>query len=259
MELDGFYINRGIERLFQLGLSGNFNNWYIQKVFSLDDIENYQFYSSFPNNCYTENIDPHIICGTSHCLYYNKTWIEMLGALKNNINFGGDKMADVILDYKLGDKGIGRYGNQYIIHGGNNRLCIGKFMNLKNIQVDVQQFEFDHESFRIYNKIKAFGFNVEYKKFNDYVLWTLKTNYFEFNIYGSGLVEKFIEYYLSLSLFKKDYFKILWSNYRKYEHKPFCHIRSVDNFEGLKLQILAFKHQLPLLSECGFGNYFNQI
>ena len=89
----------------------------------------------------------------------------MLGGLKNNIYFGGEKMASVIHDYSLGGKDIGKYNNKYLIQGGNNRLSIGKF-----IQIDILEYEFDQKSFRIYNKIRELCLEIEYFKNEEYTL-----------------------------------------------------------------------------------------
>ncbi|MGE0079590.1 MAG: hypothetical protein AB7S48_17145 [Bacteroidales bacterium] len=241
-------LNEGIMRLKQLGITGDLKEWYIKKVLSENDIEHFKFYSRVPKYSHPENINPQIICGTSHVSYNrDTTWIEMLGGLKNKIYFGGEKMASIINDYSLGGKDIGKYGDKYLIHGGNNRLCIAKFMELESVKVDLHEYEFDYESFRIFNKIKELGLSVEYNKIEECVIWELSTNNLSIRIYGSWLVDKFIEYYVSLSLMPYDYFKTLWYNYCKFEHESYYNIKLESQFEDLKMQLLAYKHHLLLI------------
>jgi len=237
-------LNEGINRLRKLGITGELKGWYFDKVLSEADIENFDFYRC-TDDYFSIKINPMIITGTTHVRYnYNNTWIEMLGGLKHNIYYGGDRMAAIVHDHSLGGKDIRKYGDQYLIEDGNNRLSIGKFMELDHIQVDMAEYRFDHALFNTYSKLKALGLPCKFKRVKDFIIWniTIVDQVYTFN--SSEFIEKFIEYYKSVSLTKND-MKYLWNGHHIDKNEQYPDIRTNDDFQKLRRHILAFKHHLP--------------
>lgn len=248
-------LSEGISRLKEITKTEKLKGWHFEKVFSESEIENFSFYSRSPKSYLTNEINPTVILGTTHVSYNNMTWIEMLGSLQRYWTQEPEKTIYNIHDETIIEKkSVAKYGDIYLISaGGNHRICLAKFLGLEKIKVEISEYEFDHESFRIYSQFQTLGFKTKYYISQDGTQWEVITNYLRLQIFGSSLAEKFIGYYQNQSMKPIDYLKNLLHNYRKFEHEPYHNIKSESQFEDIKMQIIATKHDLPLVTKYGYG------
>jgi len=240
--MDNDILNNGIKRLRHFGIV-EFKNWYFEPVLSMMDIEYLKCFDFYQIN--TLDISPEVIVGTGHSDYNHRTWIEMLGSLKRFLDIDLDETIYNIRHQSYKIKSVSKYGNDYFIEQANHRLCLSKFLGLDQVNVSVTEHILNEERYRICNKLKKHGFDARYLQGED-PYWDFSIGDMMLEIYGSQLTESFIDYYESLSLQPKDYRKYRRSNnlptnpYQK--HK----IISARDFENVRMQLLAFKHNLPI-------------
>ena len=110
----------------------------------------------------TERICPKKICGIQYAYHYNcpaykpkdwrLLWIEFFRSLKR-LDWVIDNFNDLdsVINHihtNKEQKWVMRYGDHYFTRGGQHRLCLAKFLDVEQVEVDVVHFELNKEAFR---------------------------------------------------------------------------------------------------------------
>lgn len=118
--------------------------WQQEKLKSLLDID--YFYRIKPGLLIRKRVVLSQITGTLHDRYAGASWLEMLGNLKKAV----PEVRARYLSYYDADKdhsglALQQHGPDYLIMGGNNRLCTWRFAGKESILVRVQEYVVDME------------------------------------------------------------------------------------------------------------------
>jgi hypothetical protein len=241
---------QGFSRLKEINPNFEMKDWYMEKVKTLDEIDNYNFYKD-TYRIYDAIISPLQIIGTDHASYNSGTWIEMLGNLKRNHNL---KSYYSIYEFIFNEeyeskenKSVIKFGDQYIIGLGNHRLCFSKFLDLDQIPVTVTEYAFDYDSFNIYTRLKDFGiyhsrFMVDGTEYG----WEMNVNGKKVIIRDSSLADRFINYFENVRPDQTLKTRLKLKLYRSYPSLfPFVdtvnRIHQVGDFEKFRNEIILHK------------------
>lgn len=104
------------------------------------------------------------ITGTFHSRYAGDntseryTWLQMQANLKK----ASPQYRERYIGYYDPDKehdgmGLYQYGQDYLISGGNNRICTWKFAGKESIMVTVQEYVFDHALYAAWHQLQEWG------------------------------------------------------------------------------------------------------
>ncbi|RKE80777.1 hypothetical protein [Chryseobacterium sp. AG363] len=134
-------------------------NWHDDVVAHFSPIKNFHFFRSA--GTFTEKIDPRKICGIDYSYGYNcimhkpKDWryywlqfftdLRRLDRVIDNFPTK-EKVIDHIHKAKEA-KTVVQYGDRYFTIGGQHRLCLAKFLEVTEIEVDVIKYVFDRVHF----------------------------------------------------------------------------------------------------------------
>jgi hypothetical protein len=85
------------------------------------------------------------------------TWLEMQRNLKK-ARWEYPELRELYLNYYDPNKehkqlGLRQYGSDYLINGGNNRLCTWKFAEKESILVEVEEYVFDAELYAAWKEL----------------------------------------------------------------------------------------------------------
>lgn len=134
-----FYLNRGKHRYEILTGKTLYKDWMNESLATWDDRILKLSYNHFPQ----KEIELKTIVGSIHTDYNGlNSWVEFLGALKK-VN-SSEGLAYYSHFFKLNkettDALVAGHDGKYWIVGGNNRICIAKFMELNSIIVPVNEY-----------------------------------------------------------------------------------------------------------------------
>jgi|GEM_PF-2342394 len=248
-----------IERLKELGCYKEpFPHWYFSVVEEpIKNVENYMFYID-KMSATAMNIPVEKIVGTTHPSYYGHTWLEMLMYLKRYRGLEKSKERTLqfaegvikeCLPYYL------KYGDKYFIGSGNHRTCLAKFYDIKTIKAEVCEFRKDERLLELCQKMKGYGFELEFKDLNRGNGKICKEDsgidratQYEFKVNGkliwlsdSKKLEAFINYYDSLSLRFCDRVKMVFKMCASKDEKLFYTMN--DNHERQLLRDDLIRHK----------------
>jgi hypothetical protein len=134
-----FCLTRGKHR-YEI-LTGNrlYKEWMNEPLIAWDDKIFKLSYHHFPK----KEIELKTIVGSSHTDYNGlNSWLEFLGALKKvhsqeGLTFYSHFFKD---NKETTDVLVAGHNGKYWIVGGNNRICIAKFMSIESIIVSVNEY-----------------------------------------------------------------------------------------------------------------------
>lgn len=160
-----FEIEPTLSRLNRINPHFDFPSWCFEPVISEEEIPNYDFWHSLPS---VEHKDHTInllkVKGTGHPSYPSKNWIILLGRLKRCkpcYTYESSLKFFKSGNYSDSDFGFAKYGDIYIINGGNNRTCLAKFIGIETFIAKVTEYFFDTELYELFNWFRNIDTNVE--------------------------------------------------------------------------------------------------
>jgi hypothetical protein len=232
--MSDFCFKRGHERLTELEVNPKSISWKNDTLLNPKLIPNLNYWEEIE---YSENVNIELdkVKGTTHCKYYEKSWIEMLGSLDGVVSFSQGSVLNWIK--KSIDISLDKYGDEYYITGGNHRICIAKFLSRKQLQVSkVSHFYFNQVRFDIDRKIEERGISKIYSNESSLII-DLKGIQVEMN-YISGV--EFIGFFDEIEVSKWK--KFVSKYFPNKEYTPISRHRfdSIDMSE-LKKSIESFK------------------
>jgi hypothetical protein len=245
-------MNCQFKRAFEINPDLVINEWCFRKVIPHHEVEHLEFYRY--SNHSTQLISPSRIIGTDHASYYKGNWIDMLNGLKRNSGLTSKQaITQFVEDESFTEKKwVMKYGNTFIITQGNHRLCFSKFLELSHVRVKVDEYVLDVANYSIYERLNKLGIFVEYEKqFKRDWTWKLCINGKSLMFYNRILLEKFIDYFLTLSLTTLS-FRLL-CELKIYEKNPkflgsiipsLSFITNEHEFKKLRYEIMLYKLKL---------------
>ncbi|ASE62110.1 hypothetical protein CEQ15_11705 [Chryseobacterium indologenes] len=152
-------------------------NWHDEIVVHFSHITNFDFFRSA--GTFREKIDPSKICGIDYSYGYNcvmykpKDWryywlpfftdLRRLDRVIENFHTK-EKVIDHI-HFAKEAKTVVQYGDHYFTIGGQHRLCLAKFLEVPEVEVDVIKYVLDRDHFiremrfrKAIPKLKELGF-----------------------------------------------------------------------------------------------------
>ncbi|WP_312508816.1 hypothetical protein [Chryseobacterium culicis] len=148
-----------IEWLRSLNPKFDDQNWHDDVVVHFTHIKNFHFFRSAGTS--TEKIDPRKICGIDYSYGYNCVmykpedwryyWLQFFTDLRRLDrvidNFSTKEKVIEHIHNAREAKTVVQYGNHYFTVGGQHRLCLAKFLEVPEIEVDVIKFVLDRVHF----------------------------------------------------------------------------------------------------------------
>jgi hypothetical protein len=132
--------------------------WHSDKVFHPTHIKNHSFFKE--DTHLLGKIDPRKIHGIEYAYLYNDPlnspnkkidWLYMLHNLK--------RLHDIIDNFKTTEEIINhihnckeskvvlQFGDHYFTTAGQHRLCLAKFLEIPEVEVEIIRYKFDRDSF----------------------------------------------------------------------------------------------------------------
>ncbi|AZA84608.1 hypothetical protein H3Z85_00980 [Chryseobacterium indologenes] len=148
-----------IEWLRSLNPKFDDQNWHDDVVVHFSHIKNFDFFISA--GTFREKIDPSKICGIDYSYGYNCVmykpkdwryyWLQFFTDLRRLDrvidNFPTKETVIEHIHNAKEAKTVVQYGNHYFTIGGQHRLCLAKFLEVPEIEVDVIKYVFDRVHF----------------------------------------------------------------------------------------------------------------
>lgn len=220
----------GLLHLRQLGIN-NYENWYDEFPIYIDNFPDLMYWNILPTkDLGIVEVPLKNVIGTDHISYgKGYTWLKNLGNLKKFKKWYTKKS---FLDYFNSNinQGLGiylyKFGNKYIIGGGNNRIHIAKFLNIPYLNLPVHEHFFDEEFFNLINRYIELGIplNIPEKNLTRVYTWIINfKDILTIGLHGFDTLKKFLEIYESISLdwstsFKTKIFLLFNSDSNKFKH-----------------------------------------
>lgn len=182
--------------------------WHNDQVFHPSHIKQYQFFKRAGS--YTAKIDPKKIHGLEYAYGYNCPsyssnhkidwkymlhWLRRLDWVIDNF-----KNREEIIEHihkNSEPKEVIKFGDHYFTTGGQHRLCLAKYLDVDEVEVTINKYEFDRTLFikekkleRYLSKIKDYGIveqRISTDIDNNYIILEINRNTF-------FLRKEFIEY-----------------------------------------------------------------
>lgn len=135
---------------------------FYENVYRPEDLKYYDFFNR--KKQYKEYINPENIVGIRYAWAYNShfkiNWHQLLRELhrlKHVIeNFKSKEEVINHIHHNYSEqKYVLKYGNHYFTIGGQHRLCLAKFLNLKSVEVNVTEYELDKSRLVQFKKLKT--------------------------------------------------------------------------------------------------------
>ncbi len=245
--MKNYCFNKGIERLKQFEIT-EFENWYMDKLIHYDDYPLLDCWQTL--HCkYYENVDIPLkkVIGTGHINYANRTWLENLGCLKR---FSPYFTKDYSTKYFLSEdrrvtNSYAKFGDDYIILGGNHRTHSARFLGFESIKGNVTEYFFDYELYTTIEEYKKeniiFNSDNIYKKIG----WNFKIGNFMFYINEFEVLKEFIQLYKNTNTSWLKYKKFqLMKFFDKSNFKDFVHINdTIDLDKPIFKYLSALKYE----------------
>ena len=220
-------------------------DWCFEKLISEKEIDNFSFYN---DSIFHESFVVLIknVVGTSHDRYVDKTWIELIGRMKrfdkkyNKENFLKFSKSN---EFKKGYS-YAKYGEQFIITGGNHRNCQARFSNIDIVNTCVTEHLFDYKMYECYKYFEKELLNPKIEgalggKYYINLPWTLTVNQKELFFTSFSIIEKF---YLLYKEIKPKRIDLLF--YRIFKRKKVSaikHFNEQSDLSIIKDQIVLHK------------------
>ena len=173
---------------------------------------------------YRGYINPENIIGIEYGCDYNFfheiNWHELLNGLRRFKDVQKFKSKNELINHVYNDykeeKWVFKYGGNYFTKQGQHRLCLAKFLNIKNVEVDITEFKLDKPRLVRFKKLKIATYKLsKYDLCWEYTFKNLeeasKYEYFYLNIFKTSfrikidLLLQFVEYYENYYVFKPLY------------------------------------------------------
>jgi len=139
--------------------------WHTDKVFHPLHIKHYSFFKE--DIRYNAKINPTKIHGIQYAYQYNDPlhdpnkridWLDLLHNLKRlDSIIDGMKTRESVVDHIHNckeSKVVLQFGNHYFTTAGQHRLCLAKFLEVSEVEVEIIKYKFDRSAF-IENKVKS--------------------------------------------------------------------------------------------------------
>ncbi len=132
--------------------------WAWERVIPMEEVEDLQFYHYRENTTTVQQVPLKNVIGTYHCNYSNRSWIEMLLNLSRNKILSPDHAYQAFDNPDDSDDVVSfsRYGDNYIIGGGNHRTCFAKFGDREFVTAEVTEYFFDFQAATAYKYLKQY-------------------------------------------------------------------------------------------------------
>lgn len=249
--MNNYCINEGLQRIKLLNPSFEFEKWVNTTAIPPESIPDYHFYEkqnpTIKRSC---KINPKQIVGTSHPDYCNKSWIEVLGNLKrwklyvDEIHLATEN----VLNEKLVDKkSVAKYGDNIIVSMGNHRCCFSKFLELDEINVDMEEYQFNHTLHSMVKEYENRGFYIDTNSYRN-ENWIVVVNGQKIFI-PEQLRYDFLEFYdatyLNFQFIVKHELKQLFGLMN--DRQEYFSLKGTNDLIKIKSHIIAHKSNLSNL------------
>lgn len=136
-------------------------NWSSEKVIREENIIDNSFYKE-TSKVYLAKINPKDIVGIRRVGYNlgdQTSWLNLFYSLRGldeviEKNKCLEDLIQHINNPKIGKKTVVKYNDSYFIGLGLHRLCLSKILELKEVEVEVNEYVFDQSKFDFFHTIK---------------------------------------------------------------------------------------------------------
>ena len=249
--MTNYCFNEGLNRIKILNPNFEYKKWINNIAIHPESIPEYHFYEKQNPIIKTSyKINSKQITGTSHPDYCNKSWVEVLGNLKrwklyvDEIHLATEN----VLNEKLVDKkSVAKYGDNIIVSMGNHRCCFSKFLELDEITVDMEEYQFNHTLYSMVKEYENRGFFIDKNSYRN-ENWIVVVNEQKIFI-PEHLKYDFLEFYdatyLNLKFIVKHELKQLLGLMN--EQQEYFSLKETNDFVKIKSHIIAHKLNLSNL------------
>lgn len=139
--------------------------WHTEQVLRIHEVEHFRFYSHNPTKSYKDVIDPMDIKGIQYAYAYNDgcniTWVDLLNSLKRFKDIRQSNMYHrELVEHAQNDynepRTVSKYGSLYFTTTGQHRMVLCKFLDLKEVEVNINEYTFNNDKFNTYKIRKRF-------------------------------------------------------------------------------------------------------
>jgi hypothetical protein len=135
-------------------------NWNNENVYKPSDLNYFEFFE--PVKTYIDKINPSSILGIAYFPEYNFynqiTWLGLFYGLKRldkvACNFKNWEALVRHIHTNMDSKTVSKFGNHFFTTSGQHRLCLAKFLDLKNIEVEVREYKLNKEKLIKWRNLK---------------------------------------------------------------------------------------------------------
>jgi hypothetical protein len=227
-----------------------FQKWSSEKVIIEENMIDYSFFKD-TGNVYLAKINPKDIVGIRRIgyIYGDQTsWLNLFYSLKRLKEvFEKNKCLEDLIQHinnpEIGKKTVVKYNGCYFIGLGLHRLCLSKILELKEVEVEVNECFFDQAKFDFFQTIRKFEKyfptiqfpTVQYGSAFDNLVCVINQKSYLIN---NSLLEKLFQYLsrqhpsLAERIFVR--FGIKWLLFRSQKSYP-IKIESVNDFIKIEL------------------------
>ena len=202
---------------------------------------------------YKTIIPLHKVIGTEHADYNGRTWLEMLGSLKrlNLAHFDHDFFIEnLTLPGNL--PGFKKYGDEYVITEGNHRVCIAKFLGIKEVKGYATDYDFDKITYETYQHFIKLGAKIEFYTYpfqkDQYIWenWMIKIGRYKLYLSDTNAIQEFKRLFndLNTSVFVliKAYVKWVIRFIFSSNEENNCFINSLQKqFKSCEIELIKIK------------------
>jgi len=246
--MTNYCFNEGLNRIKVLNPNFEYKKWINNIAIHPESIPEYHFYEkqnpTIKRSC---KINPKQIVGTSHPDYCNKSWVEVLGNLKrwklylDEIHLATEN----VLNEKLVDKkSVAKYGDNIIVSMGNHRCCFSKFLELDEITVNMEEYQFNHTLYSMVKEYENRGFFIDENQYKNET-WNISINNYLVSI-PEHLKNDFLEFYDSVMMNIKSIISIEFNHLMNLNNRSKIHfeLECSDSFRKIQNQVVAHKFDL---------------
>ena len=224
--------------------------WHSEKIIREENVINYRFFKS-TNKTYITKINPKDIVGISRIGYnYHEdtTWLKLFYSLKRideviKRNKCLEDLISHINNPNIGKKTVIKYNDHYIAGLGLHRLCLSKFLDLKEVEVEVNEYSIDQAKFNFFHSIEKIEkhfrsiqfLEVQYESVSESIFCIIDNKPYYIN---KELLERLFHYLstqrqslLTKTLVKFSIYKNIFSSQNTSPIK----IESINDFKKIKL------------------------
>lgn len=235
-----------LQRLNRINPNFNFQNWCFDRVISEEEIPNLEYWKSLPTIEHKRHtVDLSKVIGTGHPDYPSKNWIVMLGNLKRcRSEFNYELCHDFFQNsnYSDSDFRYNKFGDIYIIQGGNHRTCIAKFIGIETLNAKVTEHFFDFELFNLHSDIRRLNIDFQSERVGRNVAIQFNFMKNSIRIVDFQLQKDFIAFYKNIEYDYFDDLKAKWYIYtKKNDFDRIIKLKSNKDFNKVFLELYVHK------------------